>query len=274
MTAPVTLDPQSRRPIRVERAGRILVVTIDRPHVRNAIDRTTAALLHDVFVEFDRDDDLDVAILTGSDGVFCSGADLHAVAAGNGNKVVADVAEPGPEGVTRLQLDKPVIAAIEGYAVAGGLELALWCDLRVAAESAVLGVFCRRWGVPLVDGGTVRLPRLIGHSRAMDMILTGRGVRADEALTFGLVNRIAPDGEALGSALELAASLASFPQVCMRNDRKSATSQWGKHENQALLDETVLGLRTIRSGETEAGAARFHAGSGRAGSFDLGPTAT
>jgi enoyl-CoA hydratase len=245
-----------------------MVVAITRPEVRNAVDLPTAEALHDAFVRFDASDHLDVAVLTGADGTFCSGADLKAVAGGHGNRVVADPSAMGPMGPTRLQLGKPTIAAIEGFAVAGGLELALWCDLRVAATTATLGVYCRRWGVPLVDGGTVRLPRLIGQSRAMDLILTGRGVSADEALQMGLVNRVAAHGQALVAAIELAEQLSRFPQRCLRSDRQSATDQWSMSPQDALLHETVLGLRTIASGETGTGAARFAAGKGRSGSFD------
>jgi enoyl-CoA hydratase len=246
---------------------RVLVVTIDRPAVRNAVDRPTAdALLH-AFTAFDADDDLDVAVLTGAGGAFCAGADLKAIADGRGNRVVADPDVPGPMGVTRLALGKPVIAAIEGPAVAGGLELALWCDLRVAARDAVLGVFCRRWGVPLVDGGTIRLPRLIGQSRALDLILTGRGVDGVEAERIGLVNRVAEPGRALTDAVELARDLSRFPQRCLRNDRRSALEQWSLPVDAALRRETELGLDTIDSGETRAGAARFREGKGRGGSF-------
>lgn len=257
-----------REEVRVEVAGRVLVVTIDRPHVRNAIDRTTAELLYGHFSAFDADPSLDVAILTGADGAFCSGADLHAISDGRGNVVSAEMSRPGPLGVTRMELTKPVIAAVEGPAVAGGLELALWCDLRVASESAVFGVYCRRWGVPLVDGGTIRLPRLIGHSRAMDMILTGRGVDAHEALGFGLANRVVPTGTALDSALELANSLSRVPQGCLRSDRRSALDQWSLDHTAAMANETRLGLEVIESGETLEGAQRFHGGTGRHGSFD------
>lgn len=255
-------------PVRVEVIDRVLVVTVDRPHARNAIDRVTAARLHDEFTAFDRDPGLDVAVLTGADGTFCAGADLHAIASGRGNVLTADMARPGPLGATRLDLGKPVIAAVEGHAVAGGLELALWCDLRVASESAVFGVYCRRWGVPLVDGGTVRLPRLIGHSRATDMILTGRGVGAAEALEFGLANRVVPVGHARAAALELARALSRFPQDCLRSDRRSAIDQWSLDHSEAMANETRLGIAVVASGETLAGATRFHSGQGRGGSFD------
>ncbi len=243
----------------------ICIVTIQRPEVRNAVDGPTAVALADAFRRFDADDDASVAVLTGAGGTFCAGADLKAVAAGHGNRV--DARGDGPMGPTRLVLEKPVIAAVEGFAVAGGLELALWCDLRVAARNAVFGVFCRRWGVPLVDGGTVRLPRLIGHSHAMDMILTGRGVSGEEARQMGLANRLTETGNALEGAIDLARQLIAFPQRCLRSDRRSALSQWGAAEADALLEETRLGLDVIRSGETRAGASRFAAGSGRHGDF-------
>lgn len=251
--------------VHTERRDRVLVVTIDRPQVRNAVDGPTAAALHDAFVGFDGDDGLDVAVLTGAGGSFCAGADLKAVSDGRGNRVDDDLARPGPLGCTRLLLDKPTIAAIEGHAVAGGLELALWCDLRVAASDATFGVFCRRWGVPLVDGGTVRLPRLIGHSRALDMILTGRGVSGEEALAWGLANRMCPPGEALDTALALAEQLSAFPQRCLQGDRRSSYEQWGEALGDAMANEVRLGLETIRSGETLAGAARFASGEGRHG---------
>src|SRR5579863_4800377 len=202
----------------------IAIVTINRPEARNAVDQPTAAALAEAFRRFDADDALSVAILTGAAGTFCAGADLKAVATGKGNRVTAD--GDGPLGCTRMLLSKPVIAAVEGYAVAGGLELALWCDMRVAARDAVFGVFCRRFGVPLIDGGTVRLPRLIGMSNAMDMILTGRGVAGDEAKQIGLANRIVEKGRALDAAIELAMQIAAFPQQCMRGDRMSAYEQW------------------------------------------------
>lgn len=241
----------------------IAAVTIDRPERRNAVDREHAEELAAAFRRFDADDRLSVAILTGTGGVFCAGADLKAVAEGRGNRMTPD--GDGPMGPTRLELTKPVIAAIEGPAVAGGLELALWCDLRVAARGAVLGVYCRRWGVPLVDGGTVRLPRLIGQSRALDLILTGRGVPADEALAMGLVNRVVPDGLALAEAVALAGQIAAFPQLCVRSDLRSARRQCGLDEPAALLQEHELGMATIASGETRQGAARFAAGAGRHG---------
>ena len=253
--------------VRTETHGRTLVVTIDRPAVRNAVDGPTAALLHDAFVAFGDDDELDVAILTGAGGTFCAGADLKAIGAGRGNRVEREPREPGPMGPTRLFLDKPVIAAVEGFAVAGGLELACWADLRVAARDATFGVYCRRWGVPLVDGGTIRLPRLIGHSRALDLILTGRGIDGLEAERIGLVNRVTEAGAALGAALDLAAQLSALPQRCLRSDRRSAYEQWDLELLEALRRETELGLDTISSGETQAGAARFAAGAGRHGAF-------
>jgi len=273
-----TNDTPSGRPpsngrsaVQVERDGPVCIITINRPHARNAVDGPTAEALFDTFAAFDADDETLVAVLTGVDGTFCSGADLKAIATDRGNRI--EKAEPseiigriGPMGPTRMLLSKPVIAAIEGYAVAGGLELALWCDLRVVAADAALGVFCRRWGVPLVDGGTVRLPRLIGHSRAMDLILTGREVDADEALQIGLANRVVEPGNALTSALALARELAALPQRCLRSDRQSANDQWSLGLGEALSHETVLGLATVMSGETQAGAARFASGAGRHGS--------
>ena len=204
-------------------------------------------------------------MLYGLEGTFCAGADLKQIGSGNGNRVEIDMSLDGPLGPTRLLLDKPVIAAVEGYAVAGGLELALWCDLRVAATDAVFGVYCRRWGVPLVDGGTVRLPRLIGHSHALDMILTGRGVSGEEAVRMGLANRLVAHGEALNTAITLATEIAALPQRCLRSDRRSSFDQWALTFDEALANETQLGLTTIRSGETQEGAARFAAGEGRHG---------
>jgi enoyl-CoA hydratase len=242
---------------------RVAVVTIRRPEVRNAVDGPTAASLAAAFRRFDADREADIAILTGAGGAFCAGADLKAVAEGRGN-ITRDHGD-GPMGCSRLKLTKPVIAAIEGHAVAGGLELALWCDLRVAAQDAVLGVFCRRWGVPLIDLGTVRLPRLIGQSRAMDLILTGRPVGAEEAERIGLVNRLAEPGQALTVALELARSLAKLPQRCLRSDRLSVLEQWDMGHEAAMLNEFRLGMATIASGETREGASRFAAGAGRHG---------
>jgi len=254
----------------VQSDGTTLVVTIDRPDRRNAVDGPTATRLADAFRAFDADAGLSVAILTGAGGTFCAGADLKAVAGGQGNRVEADVALDGPMGPTRLTLSKPVIAAVEGHAVAGGLELALWCDLRVAASDAVFGVYCRRWGVPLIDGGTIRLPRLIGHSHALDLILTGRGVSGEEALRMGLANRMTEPGAALEGARRLAAELGALPQTCLRSDRLSSYEQWSLDLDGALANETRRGLEVIRSGETAAGATRFAAGAGRHGQPDTG----
>ncbi|MCW2780231.1 MAG: enoyl-CoA hydratase [Marmoricola sp.] len=248
----------------VEQSGPVVTITINRPEVRNAVDRRTAELLADAFRAFDADPEASVAVLTGAGGAFCAGADLLAVSEGRGNRVEAD--GDGPMGPTRLRLGKPVIAAIEGHAVAGGLELAIWADLRVAARDAVLGVFCRRWGVPLIDGGTVRLPRLIGQSRALDMILTGRPVGAQEAERMGLVNRVVEPGAALVEALALAEQLAKFPQTCLRSDRLSALEQWGLDEAGAMDGELHHGMAALRQ-EATGGATRFAEGSGRSGSF-------
>ena len=245
--------------------GPVLVVTIDRPEARNAVDGPTATALVSAFRDFDADESLSVAVLTGANGTFCAGADLKAIGSGRGNRIEADVSLDGPMGPTRMLLSKPVIAAVEGHAVAGGLELATWCDLRVASTTAVFGVFCRRWGVPLVDGGTIRLPRLIGHSRSLDMILTGRAVGADEALLMGLANRVVAEGSALDSAVALANDLAALPQRCLRSDRMSTYDQWSLDLSGALARETSLGLATVRSGETREGAARFASGAGRHG---------
>jgi enoyl-CoA hydratase len=249
--------------LEVQDEGALRIVTICRPERRNAVDSATASALLEAFSAFEDDDRLSVAVLTGQGGTFCAGADLKALAEGD-RRPVSDQG-PGPMGPTRLALSKPVIAAIEGHAVAGGLELALWCDLRVAAADAVLGVYCRRFGVPLVDGGTVRLPRLIGQSRALDLILTGRGVEGPEALAMGLVNRVVPPGHALAAACELAGELAAFPQTCMRNDRLSLLAQWGLDEDAALSTEARYGRDTIASGETAEGARRFAEGAGRHG---------
>jgi len=249
--------------VRVEHEGPVTIVTIDRPAVRNAVDGPTAALLANALREFERDDGQAVAVLTGAGGTFCAGADLKAIAEGRGNRVTEH--GDGPLGPTRMLLDKPVIAAVEGYAVAGGLELACWCDLRVAATDAAFGVFCRRWGVPLVDGGTVRLPRLVGHSRALDMILTGREVGAEEAFAIGLVNRLCPPGGARTTAVELARELAAFPQRCLRADRRSSYEQWGLPVEDALRVEYRHGRAVIASGEALEGAARFAGGAGRHG---------
>ena len=254
--------------VRTQRDGAVLVVTIDRPAARNAVDRPTADALVSAFRDFEQDDTAAVAVLTGADGHFCAGADLTAMAndPARANRIDAD--GDGPMGPTRMALDKPVVAAIEGYAVAGGLELALWCDLRVAADDATIGFFNRRWGVPLIDGGTIRLTRLIGQSRALDLLLTGRGVSAAEAHEMGLVNRIAPSGAALETAVELATDLARFPQAVMRADRRSAISQWGSSFEDALAREFEWGINAASSGESQAGAECFASGRGRHGDFD------
>jgi enoyl-CoA hydratase len=248
--------------VSVHRDGPVTTVTLSRPGARNAVDRATAAALAEAFRDFDADPDARVAVLHGEGGVFCAGADLKAIGTGDGNRVELD--GDGPMGPTRLRLGKPVIAAISGYAVAGGLELALWADLRVADESAVFGVFCRRWGVPLIDGGTVRLPRLIGTSRAMDMILTGRPVDALEALQMGLANRVVPAGQALAASQELARQLAALPQTCLRNDRLSVLEQDGLTEDNAMANEFAHGLVSLADDAVD-GAQRFASGAGRHG---------
>ncbi|RMB07661.1 crotonase/enoyl-CoA hydratase family protein [Eilatimonas milleporae] len=247
------------------RDGSVAVVTIRRAERRNAVDGATAAALAAAFQQFEEDAGASVAVLQGDGGHFCAGADLKALADGRGNRVAED--GDGPMGPTRMTLSKPVIAAVEGYAVAGGMELALWCDLRVMAEDATFGIFCRRFGVPLIDLGTVRLPRLIGQSHALDLILTGRPVAADEALRIGLANRVTPPGKALEGALELAGQIAAFPQNCMRNDRASVLAQWDLSLEEATRFELRRGLDTIGSGETAAGAGRFAGGAGRHGAF-------
>jgi enoyl-CoA hydratase len=249
----------------ISRDGPVTTVTIDRPEARNAVDLATSRALAEAFVDFEADDDAAVAVLTGAGGTFCAGADLKAIGTDRGNQVQAE--GDGPMGPTRMRLSKPVIAAIEGYAVAGGLELALWADLRVAAADAVLGVFCRRWGVPLIDGGTVRLPRLIGQSRAMDLVLTGRAVPAGEAQAIGLVNRLTPPGTALACAVQLAHEMAALPQTCLRQDRLSLLEQWGHDEKEAMATELAHGLVSLDS-DALAGAARFAQGAGRHGRPD------
>jgi enoyl-CoA hydratase len=249
--------------VRIERDGPVFTVLLSRPDRRNAVDGATAAELADAFREFDADRSASVAVLHGEGGVFCAGADLVEAGGPGGNRVAPD--GDGPMGPTRLKLGKPVIAAVAGHAVAGGLELALWCDLRVAEEGAVFGVFCRRWGVPLIDGGTVRLPRLVGMSRAMDMVLTGRGVSADEALAMGLVNRVVADGASRAAAEQLARALAAFPQTCLREDRLSLLEQSGLDEPAALANEFAHGVRSLA--EVAAGLERFRAGEGRHGAF-------
>jgi enoyl-CoA hydratase len=253
--------------VKVEREGPVWVVTIDRPHVRNAVDGPTARALVEAFEAFEADADARVAVLAGAGGHFCAGADLKTVA-GEGAEPLAlneDLSQPGPMGPTRLRLTKPVVAAVAGYCVAGGLELALWCDLRVADDSAKFGVFCRRWGVPLIDGGTVRLPRLIGESRALDLILTGRVVDADDAFAMGLATRKVRAGQALPAARALAAELAELPQTCLRSDLASVRAQSGRPFDEAMKTEFAFGLATLRSGESQDGAARFARGAGRHG---------
>lgn len=255
---------ESQQTVLTECAGKVLVVTINRPQARNAVDSTTAEALGKVLQQFDRDDAVNAAVLTGASGTFCAGADLREIAEGR-RPPVDSAPGTGPMGPTWLLLSKPVIAAIEGHAVAGGLELALWCDLRVAARDAVFGVFNRRFGVPLIDLGTVRLPRIIGHGRAMDLILTGRSVSAEEAFEIGLVNRVVEKGKALETALEIARSLAEFPQQGLRADRFSAYEQWSLSWDDARNNELRRGLKALESGEARAGAGKFAAGKGRHG---------
>lgn len=247
--------------------GPVAVITICRPEAKNAVDGPTAAALAEAFQRFEDDDELAVAVLTGAGGTFCAGADLKAFATEpeRANRVAPD--GDGPMGPTRMRLGKPVLAAVEGHAVAGGLELACWCDLRIAAEDAVFGVFCRRFGVPLIDGGTVRLPRLVGMSHALDLILTGRPVSGEEALRIGLANRLVPRGQALAAAVVLGKQLAAFPQACLRSDRLSAWEQFGLGEEEALKNELRRGLAVLASGESVAGATAFSSGTGRHGGF-------
>jgi enoyl-CoA hydratase len=260
----------STRPtVRVHDDGRVRLVGIDRPRRRNAVDGPTAAALADAFAAFDADEDVDVAVLYGVGGTFCAGADLHAFSSGVDANVVRPDG-PGPMGPTRMRLGKPVVAAVAGHAVAGGLELALWCDLRVVERSATFGVFCRRWGVPLIDGGTARLPALIGLSRALDLILTGRAVDADEAYAIGLANRVVEDGDAVAAAVRLAKIIAGFPQQALRGDRLAAIGGIGQPIDAAMADELRLGVVALE--EARAGAGRFAAGAGRHGTFD--PTET
>jgi enoyl-CoA hydratase len=249
--------------VRVESSGHVTTVVIARHERRNAVDRTTADALVEAFEAFDRDPERRVAVLWGEGGDFCAGADLRAFSEGQTNRVERD--GPGPMGPTRMLLSKPVIAAVAGHAVAGGLELALWCDLRVVEETATFGVYCRRWGVPLIDGGTVRLPRVVGASRALDMVLTGRAVQADEALAWGLANRVVPVGRSRDEAEVLAEEIARFPQLCLRSDRMSVHEQWALPLEAALANEFERGAATIASGETAEGAARFARGAGRHG---------
>ncbi len=248
--------------VRVDKTGPITTVVIDRPEARNAVDGSTAAALAEAFRDFDADDSQSVAVLYGDGGTFCAGADLKAIGTERGNQVNPD--GDGPMGPSRMRLSKPVIAAVEGHAVAGGLELAIWCDLRVVASDAILGVYCRRWGVPLIDGGTVRLPRLIGEGRALDLILTGRGVSADEALRIGLADRVVEPGTTRARAEELAEQLAELPQACMRNDRLSVLDQHGLDEAAAIRRELEHGMRSLAADALE-GAARFAGGAGRHG---------
>ena len=252
--------------VSVRAEGRVTVVTIERADCRNAIDLETARTLFDAFKGFDADASAAVAVLTGAGGAFSAGADIKALAEGDFEPIEPD-GEFGPMGPTRLKLAKPVIAAVEGPAIAGGMELALWCDLRIAARSAVFGFFNRRFGMPIVDLGTIRLPRIIGHGRALELILTGRPVGAEEALRIGLVNELTDDGGALARAVELAQTLCGFPQTAMRNDRRSAIEQWDLHRSAAIANEVTRGLATVASGETLAGLARFQGGAGRHGSF-------
>jgi enoyl-CoA hydratase len=254
-------EAMTHEPIRVEQDGAVTIVTLDRRERRNAVDRATALALADAFRVFDADADARVAVLAGDHGTFCAGADLKAIAEGGGNRIAPD--GDGPMGPSRMLLGKPVIAAIAGHAVAGGLELALWCDLRVADEDAVLGVFCRRWGVPLIDGGTIRLPRIVGLGRALDLILTGRAVRADEALAMGLVNRVVPRGEARAAAIGLARELCELPQAALRGDRLSAYEAYDRSMDEAFANELSHGVRALAEGV--AGAARFAGGAGRHG---------
>ncbi len=266
------VQPSGAAAVRVETRDRVTTVILDRAHAKNAVDGPTAETLAQAFRDFDADPNSDVAVLCGANDTFCAGADLKAVSGGIGknpesNPLNTDMNATAPMGCTRLMLSKPVIAAVSGYAVAGGTELALWCDLRVMEETATFGIFCRRWGVPLIDGGTVRLPRLIGMSRALDLILTGRPVGAKEALEIGLANRVVPHGQARAAAEELARSIAQFPQNCLRSDRASVYEQDGMNQMDALANEFARGVATINSGETVAGASRFAAGAGRHGKF-------
>jgi enoyl-CoA hydratase len=253
----------------VERDGPVTIVSINRPHCRNAVDGATARKLYEAFLAFDADENASVAVFTGTGGYFCAGADLKAVATGDPNKKreIGGHATIAPMGPSRLRLSKPVIAAVEGFAVAGGMELALWADMRVVADDATFGIFCRRFGVPLIDLGTIRLPRLIGHSRAIDLILTGRPVGAPEALQLGLANRLVPKGESRAHAIALAKDIARFPQNCLRADRLSALRQWDLEEEDAIKNEMRGGLEVIASGETLSGATRFASGAGRHGAF-------
>ncbi len=250
----------------IERKYPVYTVIINNPEVKNAVDGPTAKELADAFREFENDDKAEVAVLWGANGTFCSGANLKAIAEGYGNRI--DKNGDGPMGPTRIRLSKPVIAAVAGYAVAGGLELALWCDLRIVEKNAIFGVFNRRFGVPLIDGGTVRLPRLIGLSRAMDMILTGRPINAEEAFLWGLANRIVEDGQSRQEAEKLAREIAAFPETCMRNDRLSTYEQFSLNIEDAMVNEFEYGLKTLESGEFLKGSIAFTEGKGKHGSFN------
>ena len=259
--------------VKTERLGSTFIIEINRPQVRNAVDTPTAHKLAAAFKEFDADDSLKVAAFHGSNGTFCAGADLKKVSQSDMalpvlENEVARMDDRAPMGPSYMRPSKPVIGAIAGHAVAGGLELSLVADFRVVEESAIFGVFCRRWGVPLIDGGTIRLPRIVGMGNALDMILTGRPVDAHEAKVMGLANRLVPDGKSLEVAIEIAAQLAAFPQLCMLNDRKSAYEQWGLSFEDALINENLLGRQVLESGETVEGASRFASGKGRGGSFN------
>lgn len=263
------MSERDGKDVLVEREGEITIISINRPERKNAVDGKTANALFEAFLAFDTDPGASVAVFTGTGDCFCAGADLKAISIGDREKrrEVGGRNTMAPMGPSRLVLSKPVIAAIEGYAVAGGMELALWADMRVVAEDVVFGVFCRRFGVPLIDMGTIRLPRLIGESRAMDLILTGRPVQAGEALAIGLANRVVPAGQTRVEAVKLAKQLAAFPQACLRNDRRSVLEQWSLTEDDAIADEMRGGLKVIASGETLAGATGFASGIGRHGKF-------
>ena len=263
------MSERDGKDVLVERQDEVMIISINRPERKNAVDGKTANILYEAFLAFDTDPEASVAVFTGTGDSFCAGADLKAISVGDRDKrrEVGGRNTMAPMGPSRLVLSKPVIAAIEGYAVAGGMELALWADMRVIAEDAVFGIFCRRFGVPLIDMGTIRLPRLIGESRAMDLILTGRPVQSDEALAIGLANRVVPSGQTRVEAVKLAKQLAAFPQACLRNDRRSVMEQWSLTEDDAIADEMRGGLKVIGSGETLAGATGFASGIGRHGKF-------
>jgi enoyl-CoA hydratase len=264
------MNAPSDASVQIRQEGPVTIIALHRPQRRHAVDSVTAQLLFDAFENFDRDSTASVAVLTGDGDSFCAGADLKAVAEGDQHTLDPSGGQNtlGPMGPTRMTLSKPVIAAIEGHAVAGGMELALWADLRIVADNAVMGIYCRRFGVPLIDMGTIRLPRLIGQSRAMDLILTGRPVHAEEAFAIGLANRVVPAGQALQAAIKMAQELAAFPQTCMRNDRLSLLAQWSLTTDEAIANEMRGGLQVIAAGETQAGAKAFAKGVGRHGHFD------